>query len=204
MNWDFLDKLLGDDADDKFLKEFFERLYGYSSGSEIDKAFYNLSVMGKLERREVINYRYGEYTFISMLRHYGEEYVEALEIVNKLNLSIFPRLTLHRRYDDGSMYIVVKIPGNVGEDIKWGRCLTEIYSLSETAKQQAVSDLQKLEDAGYLLLPKFRFSVGVTPDGHVMIPDVPLVKKEDARNILDDIYARYSMFGWRKKKRWFP
>ena len=60
-----------------------------------------------------------------------------------------------------------------------------------------------LGDAGYLLQPTFRFSVGVTPDGHVMIPDVPLVKKEDARNILDDIYARYTMFGWRKKKRWF-
>ena len=203
MNWDFLDKLLGDDADDKFLKELFERLYGYSLGSEIDKAFYNLSVMGKLERRDLVNYRYGEYTFISMLGHFGEAHVEALEIVNKLNLSIFPRLILHRRYKDGKMYIVVKIPGNVGEDIKWGLCSTEIDNLSETAKQQAVSDLHKLEDAGYLLLPKFRFSVGVTHDGHVMIPDIPLIKKEDAQNFLSDIYARYSRFGWRKKRRWF-
>ena len=192
--------MLGDDARDKYLIELFEKLDLYSSGSEVDKIFSSLSTTpGKLEKRDWVNYRYGEYSFISMFENFGKAYVESLEIVNNLNLSIFPKLILPKRYEDGSMYIVVKIPGNVGEDIKWGQCLTEVYNLPETAKQQAVCDLIKLEDAGYLLLPKFRFSVGVTPDGHVMIPDVPLIKKEDAQNFLSDIYARYSMFGWHKK-----
>lgn len=200
MNWGYIYEVLGDDARDKYLIELFEKLDLYSSGSEVDKIFSSLSTTpGKLEKRDWVNYRYGEYSFISMFENFGKAYVESLEIVNNLNLSIFPKLILPKRYEDGSMYIVVKIPGNVGEDIKWGQCLTEVYNLSETAKQQAVSDLIKLEDAGYLLLPKFRFSVGVTPDGHVMIPDVPLIKKEDAQKFLSDIYARYSMFGWRKK-----
>ena len=73
-----------------------------------------------------------------------------------------------------------------------------MYNLSETAKQEAVNDLEKLEKAGYLLRPTFRFSVGVTHEGHVMIPDIPLVKKEDANSILNDIYSRYSMFGWNR------
>ena len=200
MNWGYIYEVLGDDARDKYLIELFEKLDLYSSGSEVDKIFSSLSTTpGKLEKRDWVNYRYGEYSFISMFDNFGKAYVESLEIVNNLNLSIFPKLILPKRYEDGSMYIVVKIPGNVGEDIKWGQCLTEVYNLSETAKQQAVNDLIKLEDAGYLLLPKFRFSVGVTPDGHVMIPDVPLIKKEDAQKFLSDIYARYSMFGWRKK-----
>ncbi len=203
MNWDYIYELLGDDARDEHLIELFERLDFYSSGSVVDEKFSFLSTMiEKLEKRDWVNYRYGEYSFISMLEDSGKAYVESLEIVNNLNLSIFPRLILPKRYEDGSMYIVVKIPGNVGEDIKWGQCLTEVCNLSETAKQQVVSDLIKLEDAGYLLLPKFRFSVGVTPDGHVMIPDVPLVKKEDAQKFLSDIYARYSMFGWRKERLW--
>lgn len=200
MNWGYIYEVLGDDARDKYLIELFEKLDLYSSGSEVDKIFSSLSTTpGKLEKRDWVNYRYGEYSFISMFENFGKAYVESLEIVNNLNLSIFPKLILPKRYEDGCMYIVVKIPGNVGEDIKWGQCLTEVYNLSETAKQQAVSDLIKLEDAGYLLLPKFRFSVGVTPDGHVMIPDVPLIKKEDAQKFLSDIYARYSMFGWHKK-----
>lgn len=194
---DYLYDILGEDVRDKYFMELIDRLFIYATGSKLDEVFITQSdLYGKLERRSYVNFRYGEYTFISMLNHFGKEYAEALKVVNELNLSIFPKLILVREYEDGSMYIVIKIPGNVGEDIKWGHCLSDINSLPISSRQQAVSDLKKLETAGYLLLPKFRFSVGVTHDGHIMISDIPLVKKEEAQDFLDDIYSSYSMFGW--------
>lgn len=198
MNLDFFYHALGNDLKDETLFSLIERLHFYSSRDHVDEFLLTQSKMGVIEIRSPINYRYGEYTFISRLRQFGQEYVNALNIVNELGLSIFPKLIKAFEYDDGGMIIFIKIPGNIGEDIKWGSCLLDVYNLPESARQKAVDDLKKLEEAGYLLLPQFRFSVGVTPNGHVMIPDIPLVRKEDAQNIIGDIYSRYSMFGWKK------
>ena len=198
MNYDYLDYILGEDAKDEELIGIFERLDFYQTGAEVDEVLWTMSDMGRIERRSPNNYRRGEYTFISMLKHFGQEYVDSLEIVNNLNLSIFPILIRPFEYEDGSMVVAIKIPGNTGKDIEWGQS-EDVYNLPEAAKQEAVTDLRKLEEAGYLLQPKFRFSVGVTPNGHVMIPDVPLVRKEDAQDIID-IYSRYNMFGWTHKR----
>lgn len=198
MNLDFFYHALGNDLKDETLFSLIERLHFYSSSDYVDEFLHTKSEMGVIEKRSPNNYRYGEYTFISMLRQFGQEYVNALNIVNELGLSIFPKLIKSFEYDDGGMVVFIKIPWNIGEDIKWGSCLLDVYDLPESARQKAVDDLKKLEEAGYLLLPKFRFSVGVTPNGHVMIPNIPLVRKEDAQNIIGDIYSRYSMFGWKK------
>ena len=195
MNLDFFYHALGNDLKDETLFSLIDRLHHYSSSNHVVEFLHTQSKMGVIEECSPNNYRYGEYTFIR-LRQFGQEYVNALNIVNELGLSIFPKLIKAFEYDDGGMVVFIKIPGNIGEDIKWGQC--DVYDLPESAKQKAVDDLKKLEEAGYLLLPQFRFSVGVTPNGHVMIPDIPLVRKEDAQNIIGDIYSRYSMFGWKK------
>ena len=187
--------ILGEDAHDDYLMSLLDHADRYGS-SEMDKFLLSESRKGRIELRDYNNFRYGEYTFISMLTGAGQKYVDDLEIVNHLDLTIFPKLIRVFKADQSSMLIVVKIPGNKGKDIAWGSCLADI---TESAMKETAKELRMLEDAGYFLLPRFRFSVGVTPDGHIMIPDFSLVKKADAQGILDDIYSRYEMFGYKKQ-----
>lgn len=189
-----------EEYNDSYIETLFEGLESFKEGNDaisfldIEEAFGE-----RIEKRDPVNFRYHEYSFIYMLKQYGEIYVDQLKVVNALNLSIFPQLIRVYEYIDGKIIIVTKIHGNTGkEDIEWGNSWN-VCNTPTPMKEKAVEDLKTLEAAGYLLSPTFRGSVGVTPDGRIIIPDFSLIKKEDALDFLDEIYCRYKMFGWQNE-----
>ena len=189
-----------EEYNDSYIETLFEGLKSFREGNDaikfldIEEAF-----GGRIEKRGAINFRYHEYSFIFMLKQSGKKYVDQLEVVNALNLSIFPQLIRVYEYIDNKVIIVTKINGNTGrEDIEWGNTWN-VCNTPAPMKEKAVEDLKTLETAGYLLSPTFRGTVGVTPDGRIIIPDFSLIKKEDALDFLDEIYSRYKMFGWQNE-----
>lgn len=189
------DKNLYGALDDEYIAGVVNSVKLCKTDREVLGFFIDECSAGRLKKVSWSIFRYGEYSFVMVSKWLGEQYISNLNIVNGLKLSIFPELVKVIEYLPNSLVVVVRIPGETEEGIEWGVLMHS--SLEEWAKQEAVSDLKKLEEAGYLLRPTFRFSAGMTAKGRVMIPEFELLKKADlSTDVIREIYIRYSPYGW--------
>lgn len=176
---------------DEQLRKMIERLMLYYEGGQANSFLYYESEYGEIVKRSGTNFRYKEYTFLFLLPHHAKVYIEHLKIVADLKLTTFPELINVIKYKRGGWMIIVKMDGTADADLRYN-----IYDYTEKAKKVVNNELRILDEAGYVLVPTFRYYVGVTADNKIMIPDFELLKKaEQSEKSIKDCYCRYRMFG---------
>ncbi len=171
---------------DDYFTYLVESLKGFKSQQDASRFLYDESHKGRLEQvSEFREYRYGELYILKA----GWNIVKSHEIVNKLNLSIFPKLIDCFISEENGLYIVRKIPNNKGKNYK--QCSTYWDEVSEYGKMKALFETQLLDKIGYTI--RLTDYIRVLDDGKIMIPSFDVLSKEDPMSKSEAI-DRYTSF----------